>query len=163
MTFVHRGNSALALLVFIAIGPCISGAAQPPADPCQLLPAATISSTLGDTFGDPTKSVAPRPFANTVQGTDCHYKGSNGTSEVLLRVYFDPSVPDSTALFAKLKMFFGADSSPATVGDEAYVDANHAIHVRKGSTRYFIVAPHANSTTGQQRLLALANAVAAKL
>ena len=40
--------------------------------------AAEESKTLGKTYDAPEKSVAPRPYANTAEGTDCNYpaKGS---------------------------------------------------------------------------------------
>src|ERR1035438_9237960 len=50
-------------------------AATPPADPCSLLQAADVSKTLGGSYGAPSKTVAPRPYANTAEGTDCHYQG----------------------------------------------------------------------------------------
>src|ERR1039457_6226390 len=87
--------------------------------PCSLLTAAQVSSTLGDKYGAPAKSVAPRPFANTVQGTDCQYKTASGQDQVLFRVYFDASAAQATDLHARLKTFFGKGSTPASVGGEA--------------------------------------------
>jgi hypothetical protein len=53
-------------------------ATDSPQDPCSLLTAAQVSSTLGDKYAAQEKSVAPRPFPNTVLGTDCHYKTASG-------------------------------------------------------------------------------------
>src|ERR1700733_13456535 len=123
-------------------------ATDSPQDPCSLLTAAQVSSTLGDKYGAPEKSVAPRPFANTVQGTDCQYKTASGQDQMLFRVYFDVSTAQATDLHTRLKMFFGKDSTPANVGDEAYVDKAAAIHVRKGNVRYFITLSHGDTPSG---------------
>ena len=138
-------------------------ATDSPTDPCSLLTAAQVSSTLGDKYGAPERSVAPRPFANTVQGTDCQYKATSGQDQVLFRVYFDVSAAQATDLHARLKMFFGKDSAPANVGDEAYVDRNDAIHVRKGNVRYFLAIGHGGTPSGRKQILALAALVAGEL
>lgn len=148
----------LAALVVLPFSTLSARAADAPADPCSLLPAATVSSTLGDTYGAAQKSVAPRPFPNTVQGTECHYETANGRHELLFRVYFDHSAAEATQLHAKLKMWFGAHSTPATVGDEAYVDANHALHARKGNVRFFL-----DGVRDQTKMTSLGNAVAGQL
>jgi hypothetical protein len=148
----------LAALVVLPLSTLSARAADAPADPCSLLPAATVSSTLGDTYGAPQKSIAPRPFPNTVQGTECHYETANGRHELLFRVYYDHSASEATALHAKLKMWFGAHSTPATVGDEAYVDANHALHARKGNVRFFL-----DGVRDQTKMTSLGNAVAGQL
>ena len=54
-----------------------------PEDPCSLLNALQVSSTLGDNHAAPEKSVAPRPFADSAQGTDCQYKTVSGHGIVL--------------------------------------------------------------------------------
>jgi hypothetical protein len=138
-------------------------ATDSPQDPCSLLTAAQVSSTLGDKYGAPEKSVAPRPFANTVQGTDCQYKTVSGKSQVLFRVYFDTSAAQATDLHTRLKMFFGKDSTPANVGDEAYVDKKDAIHVRKGNVRYFLSISRGDTLDGRNQMLALATLVAGEL
>lgn len=113
-------------------------AATAPADPCSLLTAAEVSKSVGQTFGAPEKSVAPRPYANTVQGTDCHYRASNGSGELLFRIYFDTSAAEATDLFAKLKMFYSPPTPVAGVGDETYFDPRHGLHARKGNVRFFL-------------------------
>jgi hypothetical protein len=141
----------------------LAQATASPTDPCSLLTAAQVSSTRGDKYGAPEKSVAPRPFANTVQGTDCQYKTASGQDNVLFRVYFDVSTAQATDLHTRLKTFYGKDSTPATVGDEAYFDRNHAIHVRKGNVRYFLAISHGDTPRGQMQILALAALVAGEL
>jgi hypothetical protein len=138
-------------------------ATDAPRDPCSLLTAAQVSSTLGDQYAAPQKSTAPRPFANTAQGTDCQYKSAGGHGQVLFRVYFDSSAAQATDLHARLKTFFGKDSAPANAGDEAYVDSKSAIHVRKGNVRYFLSISHGDTADGQKEILALATLVAGEV
>jgi hypothetical protein len=138
-------------------------ATDAPADPCSLLTAAQLSSALGEPYGAAEKSVAPRPFKNTVQGTDCQYKSASGHDQVLFRVYFDDSTAQATDLHARLKAYFGKDSSSASVGDEAYVDKKAAIHVRKGNVRYFISISHGDAPIGQKQVLDLAALVATEV
>lgn len=132
-------------------------AATAPADPCSLLTAAQVGGALGGKVGAPEKSVAPRPYANTVQGTDCHY--SSGSSELLFRIYFDPSAGDATTLFARLKLFYSPPIPVPGVGDEAYFDPKHGLHVRKGNVRFFLSL---GDNTDQQ-LKNLANQVAGEI
>jgi hypothetical protein len=149
--------------MFLALFVVSAGLAQSPAtkdaptDPCSLLTPAAVSSTLGDTFGAPQKSVAPRPFMNTVQGTDCRYSTSDGRHDLLFRVYFDPSAAAATDLHSRLKMYFGAGSTAAAVGDESYIDKNQGLHVRKGNVRFFLIGGDV------QKLVTLGNAVAGEL
>jgi hypothetical protein len=97
----------------------LATAAEPPADLCSLLPAAVVNKTLGQTYDSPLKTVAPRPYANTAEGTDCTYQSKSGN--LLFRVYVDPSPAAAAELFARLKSFFGRGSTPvAGVGDEAF-------------------------------------------
>lgn len=133
---MHR-LSWLVVLLLVAGSSELAGAAEPPSDLCSLLPSATVSKTLGQTYGSPKKSVAPRPFPNTNQGTDCTYE--SGGHDLLFRAYIDPSPSASAELFAKLKTYFGSGSTPASgIGDEAYFDKLHGLHVRKGKVRYFV-------------------------
>ncbi len=138
-------------------------ATDAPADPCSLLTDAQVSSVLAEKYGAPQKSVAPRPFVKTAQGTDCQYKAASGKDQVLFRVYFDASAAQATELHARLKMFFGKGSTSASVGDEAYVDRSDAIHVRKGNVRYFLTISHGNTPGGREQILALAAQVAGEL
>jgi len=115
----------------------LARAAEPPSDLCSLLPSAAVSKTLGRAYGSPEKRVAPRPFPNTNQGTDCTY--GSGFNSLLFRVYVDPSPSASADLFAKLKNYFGSGSTAVSgVGDEAYLDKEKGLHVRKGKVRYFL-------------------------
>ncbi len=129
--------SWLIALFFVACCSELARAAEPPSDLCSLLPPAMVSKTLGQAYGPAKKSVAPRPFPNTNQGTDCTYE--SGGHGLVFRAYVDPSPSSSAELFAKLKMYFGAGSTAVSgVGDEAYLDKMHGLHVRKGKVRYFL-------------------------
>ena len=99
-----RIGSRLIQAVALAAG-CASltaWAAKAPADPCSLLPAAEVGKALGHEMAAPESTVAPRPFKNTAQGTDCVYHSKGGRGSLMFRVYFDASTAESTDLFAKL-------------------------------------------------------------
>src|SRR5579872_1362737 len=113
-----------------------AGAAEPPADLCSLLSTTDVSKTLGQTYAAPQKSEAPRPFPNTATGTDCNYLATG--SKLWFRVYVDPSPAAAADLFARLSKFYRSPTQVAGLGDEAYFDADHALHVRKGKVRFYI-------------------------
>ena len=135
-------------------------AIEPPADLCSLLPAAQVSKTLGRTYDSPVKSVAPRPYPNTAEGTDCTYS-AKGRKELLFRTYVDPSPSAAKELFAKLKIFFSPPTPVADLGDEAYFDPRHAIHVRKGKVRFYLDL--GNDPAAEKPLKELASQVARRL
>jgi hypothetical protein len=138
-------------------------AAEPPADLCTLLPATEVSRILGQPYNAPAKSVAPRPYANTATGTDCNYSSKNG--KLWFRGYVDPSPSAATDLFARLKMFYSPPTPVAGIGDEAYFDRDHAIHVRKGKVRYYLNLSPINTFTPavEKQIKDLASRVAAQL
>ncbi len=113
-------------------------AANAPSDPCSLLSASEVSKAVGDSLGAPARSVAPRPFPNTVQGTDCLYEGRGGREGLQFRIYFDPSASGSAELFKRLEMYFGPVKAVPGVGDEAYFDQKHGLHARKGNVRFYM-------------------------
>jgi hypothetical protein len=136
MAYLNQLSSVLVLLLVGCSGE-LARAAEPPSDLCSLLPSATVSKTLRYAYGSATESVAPRPFRNTNEGTDCKY--GSGMRLLLFRVYADPSPAASADLFAKLKGYLGEGSTIVSgVGDEAYLDKEHGLHVRKGRVRYFL-------------------------
>lgn len=136
MAYLNRLSWVVALLLVACSGELARGA-EPPSDLCSLLPAATVSKTLKNSYDSPKSSVAPRPFRNTNEGTDCKY--GSGLGLLLFRVYVDPSPSASADLFAKLKTYFGKGSTEVSgLGDEAYLDKDHGLHVRKGKVRYFL-------------------------
>lgn len=145
------------LLAVLAVTACVAQAAttEPP-DPCSLLSAAEVSRSMSGSYSPPRESVAPRPYANTVEGKDCLYHAMGG--ELLFRIYFDPSPDEATRLFAQLRMFYSPPRPVSGIGDEAYFDSRHGLHVRKGNVRYFV-----QGSGGDDRLTDLAHAVAKKL
>jgi hypothetical protein len=145
MATLSKMSWTAATFLLVTCSVQLETATEPPADLCSLLPAAVVSKTLGETYDPPQKTVAPRPFANTAQGTDCSYESKS--SRLLFRAYVDPSPSAAADLFARLKGFFGKGSTPvAGLGDEAYLDVNHGLHVRKGKVRFFV----AGSATDKQ-------------
>jgi hypothetical protein len=140
LSLVRLGRTTMRVAGLLAVACAVpsANAATAPGDPCSLLSAAQVSSAMGTTYAAPQQRVAPRPFANTVQGTDCNYSGAGGS--LLFRIYFDPSPDAATDLFAKLKMFYSPPTPVPGLGDEAYFDPRHGIHVRKGNVRFFLSA-----------------------
>ena len=135
-----------------------------PTDLCSVLPAADASKILGQVFASPQKSVAPRPFANTNTGTDCNYLSKSG-SKLWFRVYVDPSNSAAADLFTRLSQFYGPPTPVKGLGDEAYFDKQHALHVRKAYVRFYInVSPMGTFTPAKEKQIEdLAAAVAGRL
>ena len=152
--------AALAVMGMIWTAPRAQGN-EPPADLCTLLPAADVSKALGATYGAPEKSVAMRPYKDTNEGTDCTYHAKD--NKLLLRAYVDASPEQAKDLFARLSMFFGPPQPVAGLGDEAYFDARHGLHVRKGKVRFFLSASGPFSPAAEKGLKDLASEVVGKL
>ena len=156
MTTLNRLSLVVTLLLIACSGK-LARATEPPSDLCSLLPAAVLSKAMGQTYAAPASTVAPRPFPNTNQGTDCLYK--SGEHSFLFRAYVDPSPSASTDLFAKLKGYFGTGSKAVSgVGDDAYLDKLGDLHVRKGKVRYFL-----SGARDSKKLNDLASGIAAQL
>jgi hypothetical protein len=162
MAQMSRLSLIAATLLVTAIAVRQAGAIEPPSDLCSLLPAAEVSKTLGRAYDSPQKSVAPRPFANTATGTDCNYLAKG--SKLWFRAYVDPSPSDAADLFAKLSKFYGPQTPVTGLGDEAYFDGQHALHVRKGKVRFYLnVAPMDFTPAIEKQLKELASRVAGQL
>jgi hypothetical protein len=160
----HLRKLSLIAATFLVTACAIQSAraAEPPSDLCSLLPAAELSKALGRTYDSPQKSVAPRPFANTAEGTDCNYSAKG--SKLWFRAYVDPSPAAAADLFAKLGRFYSPQTPVAGVGDEAYFDPQHAIHVRKGKVRFYLnLAPVDSAPTVEKQLKDLASRVSGRL
>lgn len=137
MNYLYKVSlTAAALLLSACLAQPAKAANEPPADLCALLPAADVGKILGRSFDPPEKSVAPRPYANTAQGTDCHYSAKSG--KLWFRAYVDPSPAAATELFDKLGMFYQPQTPVPGLGDQAYFDREHALHVRKGKVRFYL-------------------------
>jgi hypothetical protein len=134
-----------------------------PLDLCKLLPADDVSKTLGHTYAAPQEAVAPPPFPRASAGTDCRYESKDaGTPKLLFRVYTDPSTPAASDLFTRLKQFFSPPTTVYDLGDDAYLDPDHGLHVRKGSVRFYITIDSASASTDKE-LEDLANQVIGRL
>jgi hypothetical protein len=156
-------NEKSLIAVVLLIGSCgvpSAKATEPPADVCSLLPAAQVSKALGRNYDAPVKSVAPRPFANTNEGTDCNYSAKGG-SNLLFRAYVDPSPSAAKELFAKLKFFYSPAIPVPDLGDEAYFDPKHAIHILKGKVRFYLALN--DDAAAEEPLKDLATQVAGRL
>jgi hypothetical protein len=137
-------------------------ATEPPDDLCSLLPVAVVSKTLGRAYDSPQKSVAPRPYANTAEGTDCNYLAKG--SKLWFRAYVDPSPSAAADLFARLGKFYSPQTPVPGLGDEAYFDPAHALHVRKGKVRFYInLEPMNFSPAIEKQLKDLASQVTGRL
>lgn len=137
-----------------------SAAKDLPSDVCSLLTAQQLQKTLGLAFGAAQKASAPPAYMGQAAGTNCRYSDSGGHHEVVLIVYVDHSPAEAKETFEKLSAWYPTLSKPSGIGDSAYIDKSHAIHVLKGSVRYFI---NAGSSASDKQVQDLATAVAAQL
>ena len=156
---------ALALAFFALAfhtGPAVAN--DLPSDLCSLLPPPQLQKTLGQPFGDATKTAAPAPYAGQPSGTNCRYTGQKGRSqEVIFIVYVDRSPAEAKQNFDKLSAWYPSISKPTGIGDSAYIDKSHAIHVLKGSVRYFISVSSGGSDATGKQIQDLATSVAAQI
>jgi len=150
---------AVGLLLF-AFHPSPAGAKDLPSDVCSLLTPQQLQKTLGQSFGTAQNTSAPAAYAGQSAGTNCRYSDQGGHLEVFLIVYADRSPEEAKQTFDKLSAWYPATSKPSGIGDSAYIDKDHAIHVLKGRVRYFI---NAGSHASDKQVQDLANAVAAQL
>lgn len=162
--------SALSILFFLAVlFPARFGAkAAPvnavPSDVCSLLTASQLKKTLGQTFGAPEKSVFPAVYMGQSDGTQCNYHA--GSAGVGFIFYSDHSASEAKQTFNSLTGMFPAKSKPTGIGDEAYLDDGHALHVLKGNYRFFISVSASSSVsdaTKEKQEEDLAMAVVAQL
>lgn len=131
--------------------------AAPTADNCALLTPAQIQKVLGQPFGAPGESKWPPAYGKQPWGTQCQYDSQKGpNTKVTFIVYIEQTAAEAKQTFDKLSMWFPAKSKPA-VGDAAYMDSSHAIHVLKGKVRYYVSIDPVN----EKQVKDLATAVAA--
>jgi hypothetical protein len=136
-----------------------------PSDICSLLAPQQLQKTLGQPFGAPQKATAPSPYMGLNSGTNCHFTGQKSSSQgVTFIVYVDHSPAEAKQTFEKLSAWFPAISKPTGIGDSAYIDKSHAIHVLKGSVRYFIeVSSGVSDAMRDKQVQDLAASVAAQI
>jgi hypothetical protein len=136
--------------------------AQP--DPCSWLTPAQIQKAFGGaSFAQPQRSTAVPAYSGQTPGTRCEYAG-NGGNNVELIVYIDHSPAEAQATFQKLSAFYPATSKPSGIGDAAYFDQQHAIHVLKGKTRFYInISSSDPDATREKQARDFATSIVAKL
>jgi hypothetical protein len=136
-----------------------------PSDVCSLLAPQQLQKTLGQPFGAAHKATAPSPYSGLNSGTNCQYTGQKSASQdVTFIVYVDRSPAEAKQTFEKLSAWYPAISKPSGIGDSAYIDSRHAIHVLKGSVRYFIdVGSGASDAVRDKQVQDLAASVAAQI
>lgn len=157
---------ALTIAFFLlAFNANTAGAKELPSDICSLLPPQQLQKTLGQPFGAAQKATAPSPYSGLNSGTNCQYTGQkSGSQGVTFIVYADRSPAEAKQTFEKLSAWYPAISKPSGIGDSASIDKNHAIHVLKGSVRYFIdVGSGASDTARDKQVQDLAASVAAQI
>ena len=128
--------------------------AQP--DPCSWL-------APGASFAPPQRSTAVPAYSGQAPGTRCEYAGNGGTNVELI-VYVDHSPAEAQVTFQKLSAFYPATSKPTGIGDAAYFDQQHAIHVLKGKTRFYIrISSSDPDATREKQARDFATSIVAKL
>lgn len=119
---------------------------EPPSNLCSLLAPSQLEKSLGQPFAAPQKSTAPAAFAGQPSGTQCEYVAQKGQAiKVSFIAYVDPSETQAKQTFDRLAAYYQPKSKPA-VGDSAYFDAHHAIHVLKGKVRFYIAIEPAGAS-----------------
>jgi hypothetical protein len=136
-----------------------------PSDICSLLGAQQLQKTFGQPFGAASKSSAPPAYLGQAAGTNCGYSSERGAPiDITLIVYVDRSPAEAKQTFEKLSAFYPATSKPSGIGDSAYIDKEHAIHVLKGKVRYYIsVSSNAADAVKEKQAKDLAVSVAGQI
>jgi hypothetical protein len=138
MDYMHRLSMVATVLFSSGCWAQSAMATEPSSDLCALLPASHVSAVLGTAYDSPQQSVAPRFSAGTVTGTDCNYQSkSTDATKLLFEAYVDPSARDTSWLFLRKSKFYKTTTPVSGLGDEAYFDDAHGLHVRKGKARLF--------------------------
>src|SRR5579863_8918984 len=141
MTYLRISSSrAFSIAMFLSLAAvCGNPALQakdPPSDACTMLPAAQLAKVLEQPYGSPIKTVAPKAFRNSPEGTDCTYKTGKGPQRTLLfRIYVESSPAAAKETFDKLSPYYGPNTSVTGPWDTGYLDKGHAIHIQKGKER----------------------------
>jgi len=147
--------------IFFVLAMCGARAAYaaPPTDPCWLLTSAQIQKVLGQPFSKPAESKWPPAYGMRPWGTQCQYNSQKKPAvKVTFIVYFEQTAAEAKQTFDKLSLWFPATSKPA-IGDAAYMDRSHAIHVLKGKVRYYVSVDPANEKQAKD----LASSIAARI
>jgi|SRR5487761_706939 len=158
-------NSKFKLLLIVAaflvtgVGSTRSAYAAPQATGCSMLTPAQIQKVLGQPFGAPKVGKWPPAYGKQPWGTECEYKSMKTPDvKVTFIVYVEASPSEAKQTFDKLSMWFPAKSKPA-IGDSAYIDRSHAIHVLKGKVRYYISIDPANEKQAKDLATSIAGRI----
>jgi hypothetical protein len=165
MRFLPRCAGSSAALLLFAVGLFslnvnAAGARDVPSDPCSLITPQQLQKTFGQPFGAPTRGTFPPPYKGMSEGAKCDYEQKDGHQGVTFIFYVDRSPAEAKQNFDKLSMWFPPKSKPTGIGDSAYIDSGHAIHVLKGKVRYFISIA---SNPSDKQTIDLAKSVAAQI
>ena len=152
MAYLSKLSLIVVILLVNACSAQSAMATDPSSDLCALLPASQVSAVLGAAYDSPQKSVAPRFSAGTVTGTDCNYQPKDAeAAKLLFRGYVDPSAKDTSWLFLRLSKFYKTTTLVQGLGDEAYFDDAHGLHVRKGKARLFFNLVPVDTSTEKEK------------
>jgi hypothetical protein len=165
MNYMNKVSLIVAILVSACSAQSVS-APEPSGDLCALLPASQVSTVFRAAYDSPQKSGAPRFSAGTAAGTDCNYQSKDAeAAKLLFRGYIDPSAQETSWLFLRLSKFYKTTTPVPGLGDEAYFDDAHGLHVRKGTARLFFNLTPAGtfSAEDEKQMKALAAEVIAQL
>lgn len=166
MNYLRKISLIVTLLLVSGCSAQSAKATDPSSDLCTLLPASQVSAALGTVYESPQESVASRFSAGTVTGTDCSYQPKDaGAAKLLFRGYVDPSPQETSWLFLRLTKFYKTTTPVSGLGDEAYFDDAHGLHIRKGKARLFfnLVSVGTFSAETEKQMKALAAGVIAQL
>ena len=146
-------GGALCVVMLGSARPLFAG---PAASGCSMLTPAEIQKVLAQPFGPPAETKAPPAYGKQPWGSHCEYTSQKGAkTQVTFIVYADASAPEAKQTFDRLSLWFAPKSKPA-IGDEAYIDSGHAIHVLKGKVRYYISTDPANEKQVQDLAISVA-------
>jgi hypothetical protein len=146
-------------LLVAGVGIARNAYAAPPAGGCSMLTPAQIEKVLGQPFGAPGESKWPPAYGKPPWGTQCQYDSQKGpNTKVTFIVYIEQTAAEAKQTFEKLSMWFPAKSKPA-IGDSAYMDNSHAIHVLKGKVRYYISIDPANEKQAKDLATSIAGRI----
>ena len=140
--------SGMRLSLIVALVAC-AGTARAQSDPCTWVTPAQLTKEFGGKpFQAPQKKTAIPVYHGQNPGTRCDFAGS---ASVQLTVYVDRSPAEAKQTFDGLMgMFFKVESQPSGLGDEAYFDTHHGLHVLKGKTRFFVDVGMSNNAAAEQ-------------
>jgi hypothetical protein len=165
MNWKSRITVIFGAIFIFALGATRVACAAPPTDLCSLLAPSQLEKTLGQPFGTPQKSKAPPAYGAQPWGVHCEYTSQKGPDVMVdFIAYEDASASEAKQTFDKLSVWFAPKSKPA-IGDSAYIDASHAIHVLKGRVRYYISIDSGGTFTAakEEQLKDLATSVAVRI